>query len=57
MFHNLSGMTLICSSRSYEKIFNKDDTGVVVENKKKYISFNVKINVKLAVLTNKDGKK
>ena len=36
--------------------FNKNDIGVIAENKEKYISFNVKINVKLAGLRNKDGK-
>ena len=30
--------------------------GAITENKEKYISFNVKINVKLEELTNKDGK-
>ena len=37
-----------------EKMFNKDGIGVVSENKKKYVSFNVKINVKLAKMTNKN---
>ena len=32
--------------------FNKNDIGVVAENKEKYISFNVKINVKVK---NEDG--
>ena len=35
--------------------FNKNDIGVIAENKEKYISFNVKINVKLAGLRNEDG--
>ena len=35
--------------------FNKNDIGVIAENKEKYISFNVKINVKLAGVRN-DGK-
>ena len=35
--------------------FNKNDTGVIAENKDKYISFNVKINVKLAEVSHKDG--
>ena len=29
--------------------------GVIAENKEKYVSFNVKINVKLAGVSNKDG--
>ena len=35
--------------------FSKNDIGVIAENKKKYISFNVKINVKLAGVKYKDG--
>ena len=35
--------------------FNKNDIGVIAENKEKYISFNVKINVKLVGVKNKDG--
>ena len=38
------------------KRFNKNDVGVIAENKEKYISFNVKINVKLAGVTDEDGK-
>ena len=34
--------------------FNKNDIGVTAENKEKYISFNVKINVKLAGVKYKD---
>ena len=35
--------------------FNKNDIGVIAENKEKYISFNIKINVKLAGIKHKDG--
>ena len=35
--------------------FNKNNTGVIAENKEKYINFNVKINIKLAGVSNKDG--
>ena len=42
--------------KELEKKFNKDDIGVIAENKEKNISFNVKINVKMAGVTNKDGK-
>ena len=38
------------------KKFNKDDIGVIAENKEKYISFNVSIPVKLAGVTDKNGK-
>ena len=37
------------------KRFNKNNIGVIVENKEKYLSFNVKINVKLAGVSKKDG--
>ena len=36
--------------------WNKGDTGVTAENKEKYISFNIKINVMLAGVSNKDSK-
>ena len=39
------------------KRFNQNDIGVIAENKEKYISFNVKINVKSARVRDKDGKK
>ena len=35
-------------------MFNKDEIRVVSENNKKYVSFNFKINVKLAKVTNKN---
>ena len=35
--------------------FNKNDIGVIAENKEKYMSFNVKINVNLAGAKNEDG--
>ena len=38
------------------KKFSKNDIGVTTKNKEKYISFNVKINVKLAGVSNEDGK-
>ena len=34
----------------------KDDIGVIAKNKEKYISFNVPISVKLAGITDKNGK-
>ena len=36
--------------------FNKNDIGFIAENKEKYISFNVRINVKLAEARDEDGK-
>ena len=39
------------------KRFNKNDIGVIAENKEKCISFDVKINVTLAGVSNKDGTK
>ena len=52
VFHNLSGY-----ERSFElgKRFNKNDIGVIAENKEKYISFNVNINAKLTRVKYKDG--
>ena len=35
---------------------NKDDIGLSVEKKEKYFSFNTKLNVKVAGVTNKNGK-
>ena len=42
--------------RELGKRFDKDDIGVIAENKEKYISFNVKISVKLAGVTDRNGK-
>ena len=56
VFHNLSGYDTHLLIKELGKRFNRDDIGVIVENKKKYISFNVKINVKLAGVSNEDGK-
>ena len=39
------------------KRFNKNDIGVIAENKEKCISFDVKINVTLAGVSYKDGTK
>ena len=56
VFHNLSGYDAHLFIKELGKKFNKDDIGVIAENKEKYISFNVKINVRLAGVGNKDGK-
>ena len=55
MFHNLSGYDAHLFIKELGKRFNKNDIGVIAENKEKYISFNVKINVKLAGVNKKDG--
>ena len=46
-----------CASQLEElgRRFNKNDIGVIAENKEKYISFNTKINVKMVGVSNKDG--
>ena len=38
------------------KNFSSENIGCIAENKEKYISFNVKINVKLAGVFDEDGK-
>ena len=55
MFHNLSDYDAHLFIKELERRFNKNDPGVIAENKEKCISFNVKINVKLAEVSNKDG--
>ena len=55
-FHNLSGYDAHLFIKELGKKFNKNDIGVIAENKGKYISFNVKIKVKLAGVRIKDGK-
>ena len=56
MFHNLSGYDAHLFIKELGRRFNKNDIGVIAENKKKYISFNVRINVKLAGVKYKDGR-
>ena len=55
-FHNVSGYGTYLFIKELGNKFNKGDIGVITENREKYISLNVKINVKLAGVTNKDGK-
>ena len=55
MFHNLSGYDAHVFIKELGRRFNKNDIGVTAENKEKYISFNVKINVTLAGVKHKDG--
>ena len=55
VFHNLSGYDAHLFIKELGRKFNKNDIGAIAENKEKYISFNVKINVKLAWVRS-DGK-
>ena len=48
VFHNLSGYDAHLFIKELGRRFNKNDIGVIAENKEKYISFKVKNNVKLA---------
>ena len=57
VFHNLSCYDAHLFIKELAKRFNKNDIGVTAENKEKYISFNVKNNVKSARVRDKDGKK
>ena len=57
MFHNLNVYDAHLFIKELGKKFNKDHIGVIAENKEKYISFNVKISVRLAGVKDKDGKK
>ena len=55
VFHNLSGYDTHFFIKELGKRFSENDIGVIAENKEKYITFNVKINVKLAGVEYKDG--
>ena len=52
VFHNLSGYDAHLFIRQLGEKFQTKDIGVIAENKEKYISFNVKIDVQLEM----DGK-
>ena len=54
VFHNLSGCDTHLFIKELGRRFNKNDIGVIAENREKYISFSVKINVKLAGVKHKD---
>ena len=56
MFHNLSGYDAHLCIKELGRKFNKNDIWVIAEKKEKYISFSVKINVKLARVRDEDGK-
>ena len=55
VFHNLSGYDAHLFIKELGRRFNKNDIGVIAENKEKYISFTVKVNVKLAGVKYKYG--
>ena len=55
VFHNLSGYDAHLFIKELGRKFNKDDIGVIAENKEEYISFNVRINIRLTRVKNKDG--
>lgn len=54
VYHNLSGCDARHFIKELRKMFKKDDTEVAAEVKEKYISLNVKTDVKLAGVNNKD---
>ena len=56
VFHKLSGHDTHLSIQQLDEKFKVQDTGVIAENKEKYISFNVKIDVQLAGVSDEDGK-
>ena len=56
VFYNLSGYDAYLFIKELGKKFHSGDIAVTGESKEKYISFNVKINVKLAGVRNEDGK-
>ena len=56
VFHNLSGYDAHLFIKELGRRFNKNDIAVIAENREKYISFSVKINVKLAGVKHKDSK-
>ena len=55
VLHNFSDYDAHLFIKELGKRFNKNDIGIIPENKEKYISFNVKTNVKLAGVKYKDG--
>ena len=55
VFYNLSGYDAHLFIKELGRRFNKNNFGVIAENRQNYISFNVKINVKLAGLSNENN--
>lgn len=56
VFHKLGGYDVHMLIKKLATKFSQDDIGIIVENKKKYISFYIKINIKFAGMTNKDSR-
>ena len=56
MFHILSGYGAHFFIKKLGRKFSKNNIGFITENKEKCISFNVKMNVRLAGVSNKDSK-
>ena len=56
VFHNLNGYDAHLFIKELRKKFKRDNVGVMAKNKEKYITFNVRINVKMTGVWNKDGK-
>ena len=54
MFHNLSGYDAHLFIKELGRRFNKNNIGVIAEDEEKYVSFNVKVNVKLVGVKYKD---
>ena len=54
MFHNLCGYDTHLFIKKLGRTFNKNDIGVIAENKEKCLSLNFEINVKLAGVKYKD---
>ena len=54
VFYNLSGYDTHLIIKELGRRFNKNDIGVIAEDEEKYVSFNVKINVKLVGVKYKD---
>ena len=55
VFYNLSGYDAHLFIKELGRRFNKNNFWVIAENREKYISFNVKINVKLAGVRNENS--
>ena len=55
VFHNLRDYDAHLFIKELGRRLNKNDFGLIEENKEKYISFHVKINVRLAGVKYKDG--
>ena len=55
LLHNLTGYDAHLFIKELERRFKRKNIGIIAENKEKYISFNVKVKIKLAGVRNEDG--